>query len=230
MPVYNILQEETTYALGRGYEKTNGGKLTKFQSDGSKPKHENDDNTDHYFHKVSQPSYATSFLMTAILSPDYQDKTGDGISDDDLGTGIKFNYSLLSNYQWRSPYQENSANINKCSSADPDDDKGSFVYGKKEICYLHSIKGKTQTAYFVTAEREDALGVASWQGGKSTGVKQRYLKEIWLFSNFDNTPVKVVHFDYDYLLCPNTPNSNGTSSEEGVTGGKLTLKRWSCRL
>ena len=223
MPVYNIKQEETSFALGRDYKKLTGNnKLAEFDraAGGKKPKHINGNDNDHYYHKEIQPAYPSSFLLTSILSPDYQDLKNDGISDDDNGTAIQFNYSKLSSsYKWRSPFPEKSSNINKCFLADPDDDKGSFVYGEKELCYLQSIKGKTQTAYFITAERQDALGVNSWAGGKNESVKQRYLKEIRLYSNFDSRLIKVVKFHYDYSLCQNTPNSVA----EGR--GKLTLKK-----
>jgi len=43
----------------------------------------------------------------------------------------------------------------------------------------------------------------------------------------EDIPIKEVHFDYDYSLCQNVPN---TTSEESGQNGKLTLKRLSKNL
>lgn len=182
---------------------------------------------DHYYHKEKQPAYATSFLLTAVLSPDYVDKTGDGISDDDLGTAIKFNYSTALNssnpsvpalYHWRTPFQ--NATINRGQLADADDDKASIVYGEKELWYISSIESKTKIAYFITEDRQDGLGATNFLGGVDQSVHQKRLREIRLYSKADMTkPIKVVKFVYDYSLCPNTPNSLADGQ------GKLTLRQ-----
>ncbi|MEO3404974.1 hypothetical protein AAFN85_13795 [Mucilaginibacter sp. CAU 1740] len=176
---------------------------------------------DDYYHCDNIPSYATSFLLSAVLSPDYLDKTGNGISDDDQGTAIKFNYSKLNkDFHWRTPYE--NATVHKCLLADPDDDKASVVYGEKELWYISSVESKTQIAYFLTSDRDDALGVKDFAGVQDATVRQKKLSEIRLYSKADMTkPIKVVKMDYDYSLCPNTPNSVAGG---GVSRGKLTLK------
>lgn len=59
------------------------------------------------------PAYAHSYLLTAIVSPDYVDVTGDGLSDDDYGNYTKFEYEkALSTYGWRMQ-QANMANFNE---------------------------------------------------------------------------------------------------------------------
>jgi len=217
IPVYNTQQDEYSFAVGNigGYNSISRN-LVDVPGD---PAH-NNLGIDHYYHKDSTPPYASSYLLTAILSPDYVDKTGDGITDDDLGTAIKFNYSRLPYlYKWRTPYQK--AALNKCLLADPDDDKGSVVYGKKEIYYVQTIESKTKIAYFITKDREDALGSDNdWTKGiPDPDNKQKYLSEIRLYSKADmNKPIKVVKFDYRYTLCPGIPNSSNG-------GGKLTLNK-----
>jgi len=218
IPVYNYTQDEYSFAVG-GTGRT-GGKypLTNQVPVPSNPA-ANNLGVDNYYHRDHKGAYATSFLLTAILSPDYVDKTGNGISDDDLGTAIKFNYSRLPKpYKWRSPYV--NATLDRGLLADPDDDKGSIVYGQKEVWYVQSIESKTKIAYFITAERNDDLGVVNWQsGGPDATLKQRYLKQIRLYSKADmSKPIKVVNFAYSYDLCRGVPNSlNG--------GGKLTLTK-----
>src|SRR5690606_19242594 len=63
-------------------------------------------------------------------------------------------------------------------------------------------------------------------GGTMQGQKMKLLKQIRLYSKPDYkangnnaTPIKTVHFVYDYSLCPNVPN-NSTPGQ-----GKLTLKK-----
>ena len=233
LPVYNIKQEEYSFALGtegtsRDYtlEKRDDDNvaLNQVKLDGKRLDSDNnikhEYGFDHYFHKETQSSYATSFLLTGVLSPDYVDKTGNGITDDDLGTAVKFNYSKTADYRWRSPYGK-VATVNKGLLADPDDDKASIVYGEKELWYLHSIESKTQVAYFITDEREDGYGVKNWMGEVDDTNKQRCLKEIRLYSKADKSkPIKVVKFSYKSsgFLCPKTPNSKNKQ-------GKLTLEK-----
>ena len=152
------------------------------------------------------------FLLTGILSPDYSDRTGNGISDDDPGEATRFNYSLVTrNYNWRVPFQKNvayynpgleSGNGNKNKTGDA---KGSYLFGTKEIWYLHSIESKTMLAQFYTANREDALGVPDENGGlpdnNDKSQKQKVLTEIRVYSKSDlmkygndAVPVKTVHF------------------------------------
>lgn len=242
IPVYNKKQEEYSFALGGNNSKEHSysivrGNLALLNSGAGEINYKK--GIDHYFHKDVQSGYASSFLLTAILSPDYADKTGNGISPDDMGTAMKLNYSKIDTYRWRTPYAaripgqtalNRTAAVNRGLLADPDDDKGSIVYGEKEIYYPHSIESKTQIAYFITADRLDGLGVLNWQGDRDVNTRQKLLKEIRLYSKADKSkPIKVVKFAYAYELCKGTPNSIGTGvNTEAVNGtenGKLTLKR-----
>jgi hypothetical protein len=221
IPVYNTVQDEYSFAVG-GTGRTGTGNTYPANNQVAVPANpaQNNLGVDNYYQKEHKGAYATSYLLTAILSPDYVDKTGNGISDDDLGTAIKFNYTKVPGvYKWRSPYQ--NATLNKALLADPDDDKGSIVYGEKELYYVQSIESKTKIAYFITADRDDDLGVLNWQtAGRDTSVRQKYLKQIRLYSKADmSKPIKVVNFQYSYALCPGVPN-NATSGE-----GKLTLTK-----
>lgn len=220
IPVYNYSQDEYTFAVGRTSPDPSGSNLVDVPAGITDPANL-DRGIDHYYHKESKPAYATSFLLTSILSPDYQDKTGDGITDDDQGTALKMNYSKLPYaYKWRAPYQK--ATLNKGLLADPDDDKGSIIYGEKEIWYVSSMESKTKIAYFITQDRADGLGVTDWlNGGRDETNRQKCLKEIRLYSKADMTkPIKVVKFEYAYSLCKNVPNSSDLAQ-----GGKLTLSK-----
>lgn len=221
LPVYNLQQDEYTFAVNPALKDAQADKTNLIGAEldnNNEIKHNY--GKDQYYHHETQPGYASSYLLTAILSPDYVDLTNNGITDDDLGTAVKFNYSkVASDYCWRTPMSPGKALFNRGLNADIDDDKGSIVSGRKELWYLNSIETKTKIAYFITADREDGLGTSgSVMGYVNSGVKQRRLKEIRLYSKSDlSQPIKTAYFNYDYTLCPGIPNSvNG--------GGKLTLK------
>ena len=223
IPVYNTSQEEYSFAVGKHNTVIEGtGNLVAVQYNGNEIN--NKQGIDHYYRKESKPGYATSFLLSSMLSADYVDRTGNGISDDDLGTGLKFKYSKIDNYQWRAPF--NGATLNKGLLADPDDDKASIVYGKKELWYSHSISSKNKIAFFITEDRQDGQGVNSWKGGLgASSVKQKCLKEIRLYNRKDmSKPIKVVKFEYSYELCTGVPNSVNPESPSNPNG-KLTLKK-----
>ena len=228
LPVYNYTQEEYSFALGQagslaGYVQSDddisNNQVNIPLQNGTIDHYRSKELTDQYFHKDVQPAYASSYLLTGILSPDYVDVTDNGITDDDLGTAIKFNYSKTAYpYQWRSPANQ-KATLNKALLANPDDDKASMVYGSKELWYLQSIETKTKIAYFITEDRLDGLGVLGPLGGIDINQKQKVLKEIRLYSKADiSRPIKVVKLSYNYALC------KGVENFDGANPGKLTLK------
>ncbi len=239
VPVYNIEQEEVSFAIPHNALAMSKGIATYNAGDNSI---NNRNGKDWYYHKYKTPSYTTGHLLSAILSPDYVDRTGNGVSDDDPGTAVKFNYSLVNNggeatrYKWRTPYtneasNQNTANYNEGYRSITDDDKANYTYGEKELWYLHSIESKTTVAQFiVAADREDAAGVVNKDGGVDQSLKQRRLMEIRLYSKSDlyanpgtAVPIKVVHFQYypDYPLVNLSPNN----THSGTKRGKLTLQK-----
>jgi hypothetical protein len=232
IPVYNTNQSEYTFAIGSAPSPLNpapGYQMFGNSKDQIQFNYGQGEGTlgvgkgiDDYYHKDSRSPYATSYLLTGILSPDYVDGTGDGITDDDIGSAIKFNYSMIPRFRWRTPYT--NATLNKGLQADPDDDKANIVFGEKELWYVNSIETKTKVVYFITEDRLDALGVLNFSGGPNTALRQKRLREIRLYSKTDmSKPIKVVKFDYDYSLCPNTPNNLNTINGNTVATGKLTL-------
>lgn len=235
IPTYNRVQEEYTFALGSvnnaNVPIVNTNNQVAMSSSMAISPQTNQIGTDSYYHKEKKAPYATGYLLTGVLSPDYVDKTGDGVTDDDLGTAIQFHYTkTMDNYRWRTPYK--NATLNKGQLADPDDDKGSIVYGERELWYINSIESKTKVAYFILEDRRDGLGVLNWNaGGKDPSNTQKRLKEIRLYSKADMTrPIKVVKFAYNYELCKGKtgsflPNSADSGSGVVTDGGKLTLKQ-----
>jgi hypothetical protein len=222
-PIYNFVKEEVTFATNH-----NSGEQVGYTSQ-DESKH-NKNGLDNYYNKVVTPAYPTAFLLSAIVSSDYLDiDEVEGPSDEDLGTYTKFNYTKLNTYQWRTPVEAGKAILNKGfktkSSNASGDNKANYVFGQKEVKYLHSIETKTHVAEFVLEDRTDGSGVVGRRGGINNSTSQlKRLKEIRLFAKADKlnnpdgaSPIKTVHFEYDYSLCHGVYNNSGN--------GKLTLTK-----
>lgn len=236
IPVYQVKQKEVTFS-------TDGSPSNQLvgYTPGNENSVKNKSGRDGSFQSQELGGYAHSFLLTGILSPDYVDVTGNGITDDDLGSAVKFNYSRVyrqgasyGNYwtpfKWRMPVEVNKANFNDGLKADSKDNKGLYTYGEKELWYMHSIESKNMVATFRTSVRKDGNQVADENGGisaSSSDGPQRRLERIDLYTKADYLkdstmarPVKSVHFAYSYKLCLNYP-LNSNSNPDSM--GKLTL-------
>ncbi len=245
IPVYNHSQEDATFATGEGlyggggvaYTNDQSGLLTgvNISSDASTS---NEHGIDHYFSSTKTPAYAHSFMLSAVLSDDYVDSdVTPGPSKDDLGSYVAFDYKTVSGHEWRTPIQQNSAYHNEGMRSDKTDDKGSFVYGKKDLKYLQTIKTKNYVAVFETEDRHDGRSAAGRSGGLNTSasLSTQKLKSITLYTrseyetNINNLaaaiPVQKVEFEYDYSLCRNYPGNDEAGSTDLTKGGKLTLKK-----
>ena len=174
---------------------------------------------DKFLNKVITPAFVNAHLLTSVLSADYVDRTGDGPSTDDFGTYTKFSYERKDdNYEWRVPYAANMATYNEGLKTNTEDDQGTYIYGKKELYYVNKIETKTHVAIFEYSARKDALGVLGESGGKDTSEKMYKLNKISLYSieeyngGSPGTPIKEVHFEYSYSLCPGVPNNSGAAA------------------
>lgn len=197
---------------------------------------------DNYFSSQTIPDFSHSFLLTAVLSQDYVDLTGNGISDDDLGDAVKINYTRVYGqqaplggndglYKWRTPIDQNQANYQEGFKTNTFDDKGNYLYGEKEIWYVNSIESKTMVAVFRLSDRQDGLGVLGENGGVDTTAKLKKLDRIDLYSKSDRLnhgegadPIKSVFFEYSYQLCPGVGNNINNVYANG-NQGKLTLTK-----
>ncbi len=229
IPVYNIEQNDVSFSVDKSGADLVKGLVSYNPIDDSTG---NPNGKERYFSREKIPGYAHSFLLSAILSPDYVDITGDGITEDDNGNAVKFNYSQVygaqNPYRWRTPFNAFKAHYNEGLKTYNRDDKGSYSYGTKEIWYMNSIESKTMIATFVLEDtiRKDSYGTIDKSGGLSFSQPLYRLKQINLYTKADflkngvanAKPVKSVHFEYSYELCRRMPSSAGDT-------GKLTLKR-----
>lgn len=247
IPVYNNEYEQATFNIvpgdGIGNINYNCEDNTVSYEKGVDNTVNNNKGRDSYYSSKKLPAYATSFLLTSVLSSDYRDVTGDGVSEDDQGSAIKLNYTkLIDEYHWRFPYSPNHlqprANYQKGVESDLFDDRGSYSYGSREVYYVHSIESRQYVAVFHTSDREDGYGVLNRDGGKDLTKALQKLDKIELFSKEElmqqgakAVPIKTVHLEYAYSLCKGVPNhqdfSSGTdySLSNAPEHGKLTLAK-----
>lgn len=230
LPAYNTTQKEVSFSVNPSYGSitnaySNNEKSVPYAAgvDNSKNNNKGDDN---FFSSTTLPAFAHSYMLTSIQSHDYVDLTGNGVSEDDFGFWANFKYQSVSGYKWRFPYEEDTANYSKGHYSNLGDDKASYVYGEKTLQYLDTIETNTHYAVFEKGDRADGVGVQGENGGRGS-VKQKYLKSISLYSKNDSTPIKVIHFEYDYSLCQGIPSNDGTTDGYITSnqGGKLTLKK-----
>lgn len=234
LPAYNISQEDVVFSVAQNTNAVDGdqGLTTYGNGDNSL---NNTKGKESYYTRDKTPAHAHSFLLTGILSQDYVDVKGDGITEDDLGDAVKFNYTQVygdvknNAYNWRTPSVKdtNKANYNEGLKTYNRDDKGMYLFGSKEVWYLNSIESKTMVAVFKVSNRNDVYSAKSENGGFDTSKALRKLDSIELFSKADiikngltAKPVKTVHFEYEVSagqLC------KGVAGD--LTKGKLTLKK-----
>lgn len=219
IPAYNKEQQEMSFAVGKpvggGSARANSAGLVTYVP-GQDNSINNKMGLDNYYNNTKLPAFAHSYLLSAVLSSDYVDLTGNGPTDDDLGNYTLFKYTETSDYKWRTPTDASKAKYSQGLYADDNDDKGSIVYGTKQLFYLDQIITKNHIAKFNLSPRSDGKGVIGVDGGNGTASQQR-IETIELRTKQNNKLIKTVHFEYDYSLCQNTPNSTAS--------GKLTLKK-----
>lgn len=247
IPAYNTLQEETSFNMGTktvkevnkrrsNLDPKNGMIDYEFDNQNSKKGDNSLDNKngiDHFYESTKMPPFAHSYLLTAVLSTDYVDADNiRGPSEGDIGNYTLFKYVKSKNpYKWRTPYGNGEANYNEGLRSSFRDDKANYIYGEKEMWYLEKIETKNTIAVFSLEDRIDGYESAGRNGGMGS-QSMKLLRKISLFSKPDfialglnAIPIKEVHFEYDYSLCPNTLNNKNFENGISTNTGKLTLKK-----
>jgi hypothetical protein len=181
------------------------------------------------YNELRKPEkYAYTWYLTAVTGPDFVDRNSNGLADNgDWGYWVNFQYKKwLSDYKWRNPGEE--------FNQDLDREFEFFSCGKKEIYYLDKILTQSHVAVFEKSLRHDGREVSDLIAGGFTTLAARpslKLDKIRLYDyasyvagkTGDSYLLRAIDFEYDYTLCPSTPNSytdNPTQKD-----GKLTLKK-----
>jgi len=230
IPVYSTMQKDFTFSVDA---LSAGDNLVNYAADEptTSSRHMNiKGKMEGYVQNMQTPAYASSFLITGLLSPDYVDVNQDGITEDDLGGFVKFNYNKSDSvHRWRTPRNNDNANtasLNEGKKTEKKDNKAIISYGERESWYLNSIESKSMVAIFKTESRNDAKGVKGAMDARvnSTENVNKRLKQIDLYTKAEikakgisnARPLKSVFFTYNYSLCKGT-------KDNATGGGKLTL-------
>lgn len=237
VPVYNVVQKDFTFSAHPGNYTTIPevvGVTSNIVSSASGLLNDSS-SRDGYVQITSTPAYVSSFLLSGLLSPDYIDVTGNGITEDDIGEAVKFNYSRITNgtkdvHRWRSPNSKSPvANFSAGIRTEVRDDKALITYGERESWYLQSVESKSMIAFFYVSNRADGNSAKNILGEIDQNVDLiKKLDSICLFNKSDlkrnglvlAKPIKTVHFKYSYKLCQETPDNDTTIAG---SKGKLTL-------
>ena len=230
---YNTTQKEITFSVGSTLLGSHDNNLNIAGCEtsglviygGNDNTFNNSKGLDNYYSSTQTPGYAHSYLLTAVLTPDYIDADGiRGPSSGDFGGYTKFKYQKVANFGWRVPFDSQKATFTEGLKSDYTDDKANIMYGQKDLFYLDTVMTKNYFAVFHKSARQDGYGVLGENGGINTGVPVMKLDSISLYSKRDLTkPIKRVHFTYSYDLCQGIPN-NSAYPATGAGTGKLTLK------
>ncbi len=233
---YNVVKKETTFDVGTAPNVNYKNGLVAYQ--GNDNSIDNSQTGDQYFNRITTPEYAHSYLLTSVLSSDYQDLKDDGPTDDDLGTYTKFEYENKNTdkahtYKWRVPFKKNMANYDEGLRSSRKDNRGNYIYGEKELLYVKKIVTKTHVAIFYLSERNDGYGVADENGDLGLDSKMYKLDKISLYTKpeYDAkrenaAPIKEAHFEYNYSLCQGIDNNkNVNNAQFDGQKGKLTLSK-----
>ena len=234
---YNLEKQEVTFATESNNYDCATGIVTYNTGENSTG---NKAGIDHFYDNVITPEYAHTYLLSSVLSSDYEDVTGNGPTNDDLGAYTLFDYVIPAGednpFQWRIPYGDMQASYNAGLNSNRADQKGSYIYGKKEIKYIKKIETKTHVAVFDISPRKDGRGVSNEDGETPAADTQQLYKinTIKLYSkpeydtfreeleNDDSSddpsieelsPIKTAHFIYDYSLCKNIDNNLGGAAD-----------------
>lgn len=220
LPVYNT--ETIDYSFSTNAEIDNNGSVLE----------ESNLKNSVFYKKTELPRYAYTYMLTAILGPDYIDVGQNGIDAEDHGYWVKFDYKKEADDRtWKTPYK--GAVYSEGLLVDNQDDRASFSIGSKEIYYLSRAETKSHIAEFIVGNRADGVE-ASRTSARGT-VKSKRLDRIELYARQANglkgdEAIKKVKFNYNYCLCQNELSNDQSASicddtddNLNLGNGKLTL-------
>lgn len=255
IPVYNYSQSEVAFSASTRLNEAEYDRTSLLQYEDGDNSTSNNLGRAAAYEKTTIPAYVSSYLLTEMLSSDYIDRTGNGVSQDDQGNYYKLNYinpyegdgNKEDIWKWRMPfcsdltaapsglgfeYEKNLAYANRNSYSDKWDDMANYIYGEKEVWYAATVESKNMIAFFCLEDREDQFSAKNENGGLDLTKPGKLLKKIMLFSKNDlelnpsnAKALQIVEFDYDYSLCQKYVGNENTYTGNFERSGKLTLKR-----
>lgn len=225
IPAYNNVQYDGSFAVNTGGLPDFNTKTVPIPHGTGSWQVDYNGTYDEFDQQTELGPYVHSWLLSAVVSADYLDISGDGPTQDDYGYWVRFNYEKNANpYHWHVPYE--GANYYEGKKGDPTDDRASYSCGNRDEYYLQSVETKTHIAVFYMSEREDGIAAANdLDGGLPSTItsddrlmkvdsiklytKAEYYTDVTSRALRTNpVAIKTVHFSYTYELCGKPASSS----------------------
>ncbi|MCD6065593.1 MAG: hypothetical protein K0S33_419 [Bacteroidetes bacterium] len=202
-----------------------------------------DNNGNSQVMRLASCPYATSWKLTAITGPDYEDANGNYTADEgDLGYWISYNYSLWSdNYEWASQrYNAKSdalisakmVNLMTTSTAVGNQYKknNSLSFGRGQVYALNYIKTASHTAYFVKSIRMDEQSYNNVINTSAKPIASLKLDRVVLLRNEDknlliNSTGMATDPRFDYSTCVSALTDQNFINVTRYTNNKAAIDK-----
>lgn len=236
LPVYNTKHEEHEFSVARSdFQPNTDCTIVLPPIEGTDSYKYKIAGTEQYHHIKKVSPYVVTYLLTAVLGPDYVDSDSvPGPSDGDFGYWVRLDYGKKdAAFEWRRPYY--GANFIRghdngayAVGVQRRNDKGFFTFGEREQWYLSAVQTKTHIARFHLEDRSDGHAAKSTKLSNQAldvGRASQRLSRIDLYVKDQTRPekkweaIRRVHFNYDYSLVPGAPGATSAST------GRLTLTK-----
>lgn len=170
---------------------------------------------DYYYQVIEMFFYVYFFMLISVLSDDYLDVDGfQGFSIGDLGSYVKFDYMKVDEYKWCMLVEQNVVYYNEGFKVDVFDDKGSYVYGEKDLWYVKMVEIKNYVVVFELEDCYDVYLVLGEYGGLDVSYLEKVMKllckislyicleyEVYISDFFQVMLLQEVYFEYNYNFC-----------------------------
>ena len=217
LPVYNIIQKDVTFSVGTSemdaaldMEVNEERNLIKYNDNqASVYNHYGKDN---YYNEVVTPAYAHTYLLTEILSADYVDVTGNGPTEDDLGSYLKYNYGI--------PDDDDADGIPDAD--DPDGDEAGDKYFYPDI---ENFKWRTPNIGDIDSDEDFDQKWANYSEGLKNDLsddKANFTygeKEIWYLHSIESKTY-IAKFNLTDRV-----DALGVENEQGIIESGVKLKK-----
>lgn len=160
-------------------------------------------------------AYAVTWLLTAMVGPDFKDLNGDGMPNaGDHGRWVRFEYGKFSDsFNWRYPYSHGTVDYR----LGEDNEVRSYQEGVREQYYLDAVHTRTHVALFIKDLREDGKGAFDGNGIASSSAR---LDEIMLLRQED------YHYAVNSLGLDKSNNASYNTLIKAVGSGDSFTNIW----
>ncbi len=218
LPAFNVSTSERVFYTKNGEKTTNSSLVNRIPDKGNR---NSGSNGGDYYKETVTPVYAHSYLLTAIVGPDYVDIDNNGASFHDEGYWVKFDYKQAIEMDWKTPYV--GGMFQEMKVLEPEDDKVMYTEGQKQVYYLEYAATKSHVVQYFSSPRNDAHGaIKGGNSGRFNGSQESMrLDSVKLlarqgFENYKASTsnmhnIRTARFSYNYCLCQGEPSNSAGS-------------------